>query len=168
MLCKSNICHTYGTARNYLKRKHVNVKRNCILVHIFWTKTLQLGEKILEMPLLSIPGSSLCPVSVMKHTSNLTPMNRESALFSFPNEKAVNYNFYQKFLKNQIKKIGLNPELFSMHSFRRGAVSWAIKNGISESMIQVMGDWKSDCYKMYINCPLDVCCSFTNEFSRRL
>ena len=28
--------------------------------------------------------------------------------------------------------------------------------GIPESMIQVMGDWKSDCYKLYVNCPLDV------------
>ena len=137
-------------------------------MHIFWTKTLQLGEKILEMPLLHIPGSSLCPVSMMKHMLNLTPMNRESELFRFPNGKAVNYNFYQKFLKNQIKKIDLNPELFSMHSFRRGAVSWAIKTGISEAMIQVMGDWKLDCYKMYINCPLDVCYSFANEFSRML
>ena len=105
MLHKSNVCHTYGTARNYLKRKHVNVKQNCILVQIFWTKTLKLGEKILEMLLLLIPGSSLCPVSVMKHMLDLTPMNRESVLCSFPNGKAVNYNFYQKFLKNQIKKI---------------------------------------------------------------
>ena len=78
----------------------------------------------------------------MKHMLNLTPMNRESVVFSFPNGKAVNYNFYQKFLKNQIKKIGPSPELFSTHSFRRGAVSWAIKNGIFEAMIQVMGDWK--------------------------
>ena len=66
MLRKSNVCHTSCTKPNYLLRKHLNVKAKHKLIHIFWTKMLQLGKKILEMPLLSVPCSLLCPVWVVK------------------------------------------------------------------------------------------------------
>ena len=62
MLRKSNVCHTCGTKPNYLLRKNLNIKRKHLLIHIFWTKTLQLIKKVLEMLLLSMPGSLLCPV----------------------------------------------------------------------------------------------------------
>ena len=71
-------------------------------------------------------------------------------------------------LKNCIQEVGLNRDCFSTHSFQRGAVSWAIKCGIPKSMIQIMGDWKSDCYKMYINYLLEVRCNFTNKFRKKL
>ena len=53
MLRKSNVCKTYGTEENYLRCDHITLKRDYILVKIFWTKTLQLGERVLELPLLS-------------------------------------------------------------------------------------------------------------------
>ena len=40
MLRKSNVCHMSGTKPNYLLRKHLNIKRKYLLIHIFWTKTL--------------------------------------------------------------------------------------------------------------------------------
>ena len=72
MLRKSNVCKTYGTEENYLRR-NISRKSNHILVQIFWTKILQLGGKVLEMPLLSIPGCSLCPVKAMKRMVKLVP-----------------------------------------------------------------------------------------------
>lgn len=40
---------------------------------------------------------------------------------------------------------------FTGHSFRRGAATWAASVGCSESEIQAMGRWKSDCLKAYID-----------------
>ena len=34
--------------------------------------------------------------------------------------------------------------------FRRGGASWAFNNGVPGELIQVMGDWKSDAYKVYL------------------
>jgi hypothetical protein len=41
-------------------------------------------------------------------------------------------------------------KLFSSHSFRRGGATLAAQTGISSSLIQLMGDWKSDAYNKYI------------------
>jgi hypothetical protein len=43
-----------------------------------------------------------------------------------------------------IAKISLNPKLFSSHSFRRRGATLAAQAGISSSLIELMGDWKSD------------------------
>ena len=90
------------------------------------------------------------------------------ALFAKTNGNPITYPVYMKFLKAKINEIGLDGNNFSTHSFCRGAVSWAIKNGIPDSMVQVMGDWKSNCYKMYINCPLDVRTLFAEKFSNNM
>ena len=142
--------------------EHIS-RRKHILVKIFWTKMLQLGEKVLEMPLLSILSCSLCPVNAITRMLKLVPSRPNMPLFANLDGSPITYPVYMKFLKNKIHEIGLDVTNFSTHSFCRGAVSWAIKCGIPGSLIQVMGDWKSECYKMYINCPLDVRCQFVEN-----
>ena len=43
-----------------------------------------------------------------------------------------------------------DPAAFSGHSFRRGGASWAFNNGVPGELVQAMGDWKSDAYKVYL------------------
>ena len=144
MLRKSNVCKTYSMEDNFLRRKHIKLKGNHILVSLFWTKTLQLGERVLEMPLLRIPNSPICPVRAMACMLILVPGKGETPLFAYRSGKPITYPRYMKFFKNIITKIGLDCCNYSTHSFHWGAVSWKIKNEIPESLIQVMGDWKSD------------------------
>ena len=47
-------------------------------------------------------------------------------------------------------EIGLDPNHYSSHSFRRGGATWAFKCGVSAELIQLQGDWKSDAYKLYL------------------
>ena len=61
---------------------------------------------------------------------------------------------FQHRLRELIAKIGLNPKLFSFYSFRRGGATLPAQAGISSSLIQLMGDWKSDAYKKYFVCSL--------------
>ena len=75
----------------------------------------------------------------------LVPGKGETPLFAYRSGKPITYPRYMKFFKNIITKISLDCRNYSTHSFRWGTVSWEIKNGIPESLIQVMGDWKSDC-----------------------
>jgi len=66
----------------------------------------------------------------------------------------ITYSKYQHRLRSWLQKIGLNSKLFSSHSFREGGATLAAQVGISSSLIQLMGDWKSDAYKKYIVCSL--------------
>ena len=105
MLRKSNVCHTPGTKINFLCRKHVHFKRNGVLVHIFWTKTLQLGERILQWPLFNTKDSVLCPVTAMKNMFQAVPLDSEAALFSYKNGKPVIYAHYLRFFKDCIQEL---------------------------------------------------------------
>ena len=105
MLRKSNVCKMYGTEEKYLMHKHISRKRNHILVKIFWTKTLQLEEKVLEMPLLPILGCSLCPVNAMKRMLKLVPSRPSMPLLANPDGSPITYPVYMKFLKEKIHEI---------------------------------------------------------------
>lgn len=49
-----------------------------------------------------------------------------------------------------IEKIGLDPLLYTSHSFRRGGVSFAFKSDVPSELVQLHGDWRSDAYKKYL------------------
>jgi hypothetical protein len=56
-----------------------------------------------------------------------------------------------------IRDIGKNPDVYSIHSFRRGGVcaSWAFTAEVPSELIQLYGDWLSDVYKRYLKFSLD-------------
>lgn len=133
-----------------LCRGDATVYSSLLVVKFRWTKTIQFGNRILKIPLLAYPSSTFCPVQAYKRMCYLNPCNSNDAAFSYiKNEKSIpiTYTQFQKKLRDLIYKIGLNPKLFSSHSFRRGGATLAFKAGVSPNSIQLMGDWKSDCYK---------------------
>lgn len=46
---------------------------------------------------------------------------------------------------------GLPPEPYTVHSLRKGGATCALLAGVSETMVQLQGDWVSDAYKRYIS-----------------
>ena len=136
-----------------LCRGDIAVYSSLLVVRFRWTKTIQFGNRILQIPLMAYPDSIFCPVQAYKRMCFLNPCSSDDAAFSYiKNGKSVpiTYIQFQKRLRELICKIGLNPNLFSSHSFRRGGATLASKAGVSPSSIQLLGDWKSDCYKKYI------------------
>ena len=43
-----------------------------------------------------------------------------------------------------------NPSQYTMHSFRRGTASFYFKAGVLGEIIQLFGNWASDCYLRYL------------------
>ena len=69
--------------------------------------------------------------------------------------KCVTYNSFTAYLKYLLKCIGLNPDLWSGHSFRRGGASLLYKLGIDPLTIQAVGDWSSDTFLRYLDVNID-------------
>ena len=132
MLGKSNLVPNSVSSFNpekQLSRNYIDYdkERNILLITIKWSKTIKFGERHLIIPIVAIPGSSLCPVKVYLNMVKLVPaVNNEPAYSIFKHKKVipVTYRQFQTILKKLIKLIGENPETFSTHGFRRGGASW--------------------------------------------
>ena len=53
-------------------------------------------------------------------------------------------------LKALLNAIGLDPEKWSGHSFRRGGASLLFRLGVDPLTIQACGDWSSDTFLRYL------------------
>ncbi|MES9902602.1 MAG: hypothetical protein ABW168_07955 [Sedimenticola sp.] len=133
----------------YLLKSDIRFHGEVLVVSFRWTKTLQFGERLLQIPLVK-SNSVLCPVSAYMKLINLVPGSPDSPLFSFTKSKAITYSMYQNKLKSLISDIGLNPSDYSSHSFRRGGTTLAFRAGVPSELIQLQGDWRSDVYKKYL------------------
>ncbi|CAH3140932.1 unnamed protein product, partial [Pocillopora meandrina] len=114
---------------------------------------IQFGERLLHIPLLSIPGSPLCPVSAYRRMIELIPAHRSCPVFLLPGPSGVvpftKRSFVSQF-RTCLSHIGVpHADRYRGHSFRRGAASWAFSCGVPGELIQLYGDWSSDSYKLY-------------------
>ena len=138
---------------NKLRRMDVLVGDNGLLVKFRWTKTIQFGQRILEIPLLAAPESNLCPKKAYQNMITLVPAPKSGPAFVLPSAKGlapVTYLQFQSFLRDCIRGIGLKAEGFSSHSFRRGGATWAFKSQVPSELIKVQGDWLSSAYMVYL------------------
>ena len=69
MLRKSNlVSDTFGTfdPTKQLTRAHVSFVDELAVLEVMWAKNLQHRERLLQIPMLAIPDSPLCPVTILK------------------------------------------------------------------------------------------------------
>ena len=65
------------------------------------------------------------------------------------------YPLFTKRLKQLLSLCGVNPNLYSGHSFRRGGASYLYKLGADPILIKLSGDWLSDSYLRYVSVDLE-------------
>ena len=129
-----------------------------LLVTLKWSKTLQFGERKHVVPLVSIPGSELCPVSAFKLLCERVPGNPRDPLARVKKGKKwgpLPYRTFQNRIRTLIMQTGRNGQAYSTHSLRRGGASYLSAAGVSREMIKLTGDWKSDAVDHYIQFPLE-------------
>lgn len=151
---KSNLVPDSIKDRNsnkILLRKDVELKKEILIVTMRWSKTNQFGQRVLKNPLLEIPGSILCPVVAYKKMLDEVKAEESDPLFTLPDGTCITYNQFQNKLKYLIETIGLDPDEFSTHSFRRGGTTFGFKSKVPISLIKAHGDWKSECYQKYLS-----------------
>ena len=82
---------------------------------------------------------------VFRRFRSLRDYHPEGPLYILASGEFVTRNHVAAFLDISLRDIHINT-----HSFRIGGASAAAAAGIPDSVIQIMGRWKSDCYKRYI------------------
>ena len=100
-----------------------------------------------------MPGCLLCLVWAIDNMIKIKPAWRSSLAFCHSNRTLIKYSMFNNFIKAMVKKLGLSTVGWSTHSFHREGTSFLAACGIIERQIQILGDWKSNCYKKYIHCP---------------
>ena len=91
------------------------------------------------------------------------PATPDAPLFFTSVTQAFTKDLLVSTLRDMLMNIGIQGE-YSGHSFRRGAATLAKDAGIEDMLVQILGRWKSEAYKKYIDTPVAVIL----EASRRL
>ena len=134
------------TRRNIL----VDSDNNMVYLYLGHSKTNNFCTRDVLIP---IPGNSdpaMDPVRHIKSLFSRVKTDPSSPAFSYSAGKHITYTSFTSRLKALLKKTGLNPDLYSGHSFRRGGATFLHSCGGTALMIQASGDWSSQCFTRYI------------------
>ena len=130
--------------------------RKYVKVMIKWSKTIQTRDRVqcLTLPRLAI--SNICPYTALKKLFRLYPMSGTSSLLQIQNSlgsQPLTDSRVRKTLK-QIIHLGLRPNFFTFHDFRRSGATFAYQSHIPIQEIKRHGTWSSDCVWGYIQSDL--------------
>ena len=136
--------HTYNNITT-LMYKNVKIYPNFVLAHIGASKTDQehAGTEIT----LARNNSLLCPVRAAEKYTH-SRIDTTGPFFQYETGRYLTAKSLNAFIHSVLPNS--NKGKYSSHSFRIGAATTAAQHGYSKHAIQMMGRWKSNCYKSYI------------------
>ena len=155
--------------RGLLRKAHVTKSSQCIsfdnvkfyewgmLLTLPHTKTIQYGERILEIPFTRVPGSPLCVDYFVSRLVGHTGVWGDQAVFQYWVKNRLQVMSYASFsaeLRRLTGVIGLEGKV-SSHSLRRGGASYLSSIGVDLIDIKARGDWKSLAVLLYLVDGLD-------------
>lgn len=156
MLRASNlISRTYKSfnCKEQLIRSSVVLTENGILLLIKWSKTRQDHNYIHRISLCKSVEPCLCPVRAFTHLVSLIPGCQDDPVFALP-VKGRLVPLSRAVLLPRFREMlvltGLDPSFYSFHSLRHGGATLAAQAGIPQILLKHHGDWRSDCFQIYI------------------
>jgi len=105
-----------------LTRSNVKVAADSIIINMKWSKTVQLSEWVVTLPLTQIPGSPLCPKWCLTKVCRLSKGSGSDHLFAYKSStglSTISQSEFIRFLRKKLKQAGLKSH-YSGHSMRRG------------------------------------------------
>jgi hypothetical protein len=148
LLRKSNLFGTDSEGFNKEKnitRECVHVSPNAVTIVCTWSKANQSKDHVQHIRLQALPGHPLCPVAAItimfEKLGALEPLDQV-----FP----MTGQAFNKKLRALTTPTDAGRAL-SSHSFRRGGATWALSSGIPGEIVKALGDWKSQCYLLYLD-----------------
>ena len=122
-----------------------------VFIRLRYCKTDQFGEGC-TIPLAS-SDSPICPVTAIIKYLWLRGSS-QGPLFICKDFRPLTKQMLNYRLQKALNSAGLKGS-YTLHSFRVGAASTAAALGFPDHLIQAMGRWSSDAYKVYIKLPVE-------------
>lgn len=145
--------------KDALCREDIQFMSQGVIIRVRKTKTIQCGQRVLEIPLAQQTDSRLCPVAALKAFWALPAGPQSGPLFAFRQSAGLHTLDYKSFtnqLSCVLQACGFDNRLYSGHSLRRGGATHAFKCGVPPAYIKAQGDWASSCWERYVHIPLDL------------
>ena len=135
-----------------LKRSDIVIDEDSkqVLIYVNFSKTNQYQRSFHVIP---IPANDDPALDLFRHLKRLfssVKVPESSPAFMFTKSCFITYRSFTTRLKGLLAKVGLDPSLYSGHSFRRGGASHLYGIGGSTLMVQVLGDWRSQIFTRYL------------------
>ena len=125
-------------------------KSRTILVYVNHSKVIQFGQRDLVIPMMSNSDPALDPWRFISKLFSLYPATSDSPAFTFGRGKCVTYYSFTSNLKKFLSMAGIDPSLYSGHSFRRGGATFLHQSGGNILELQAAGDWSRVCSTRYL------------------
>ena len=107
-------------------------------------------RKGVTITIAAAPGQPSCPVTAMQLLLSNTVGSPDSPLFEVAPGIPLQRDQFISCIRSALHQAGFDSRLYAGHSFRRGGATSAANAGFSDHEIQLLGRWRSDAYKLYI------------------
>lgn len=131
-------------------RADVKFEGNYVLIFYKLSKTHQNPRKVLWIPIHSVSDSIFNVKCYFKALLSGIKAPSDAPLFTFEKKKFHSRYSLVRLLDQCVNKAGLQVADFSWHSFCIGAAVFIFELGLSDSAVQLLGDWSSDAFKQYL------------------
>ena len=146
----------FDASKQLRQQDCIMVNGEKVVVGIRWSKNVQFSRELLTFPLPKLHGSVLCPVKTLTQVRQLIPHSPQDHVFKLPDGSSLTYRAFQNKLRQTLIKAGItDSHLYSSHSYRRGRITFGFLCGIPPSVLQVLGNWRSQVFLTYIEFPLE-------------
>lgn len=139
---------------NMLSREDVSVDSHTspsrLAVFLKQSKTDPFGVGVTIH--LGNTGDVLCPVTAMLGYLAVRPPS-SGPLFVFHDGSTLSRPRLVRSLRQVLHAAGVDDARFNGHSFRIGAATTAARAGLNDSLIKMLGRWKSSAFARYIRTP---------------
>ena len=151
----------------------VSVTAESFLLRVRQTKTIQFGQRVLELPFVRCVNLAFCPVTFLLRHLVASPLDSKRPLFSYTKGSSMvawTHASFIMYLKSCLSKAGFPADSYSGHSFRRGGCTACFQAGLSITDIKLRGDWRSNAFEKYLYVPVSAiynCAKVLSEFAGR-
>ena len=158
-LCLSNV--TFHVSESGISYINVLIKRS---------KTDKLNEGFHLY--IGCSQTDVCAYCAIKTYHNVTHSKVNSQysydrpLFMFANGVCLSRQLLIRYTRVYLILAGIDPQLYTGHSYRIGGATSAAAAGMADWEIKVLGRWTSDTYQRYIRTPTSLLVGFANRMTK--
>ena len=157
----------------HLSWGRIEVVDQGLVVRIPMSKTIQIGDRVHEIPIARCAVRQMCPVMALLDLVNLRGVatcGANDSVFTYLKNgswliltKAV----AGKMLSRQLTAMGLNAKLYGLHSFRVGSIMQGLEGNNSMAFLRLHSDHRSSAIYGYLHMPavrrFGVACSLSRD-----